>query len=108
MRVVVFSEHEMGESLIIVYDRQRIELVIPKDIIGLAQCYAGSSIYEFIKRSHEFADLSVRRHAAHPVVPAGHKSQDFALGSTVVGDGDGAVSLERLQLKHVFESLIRS
>jgi len=74
MSIVVFSEYEVRQALIVVYDWQSVELVIPKNVVGLTECAAVFDVNELFEWCHELADLSVCSHPADTVVTAGHQS----------------------------------
>ena len=69
---VVLAENEVHELALIVDDGQRVELVIPNDIVCFFKRGVLGSGDELGKRGHELTDLGRDIHAADTVVTAGN------------------------------------
>ena len=89
MTFVVLAENKITESSVVVDDRQRVELVVPDDIVGLLQGGAFLCPDQLIIGRHELAHGSGQFHPADAVVPAGHNADELAVSGSVFGYGNG-------------------
>ena len=94
--VVVLAKDKVSEPLIFVDNRQGVQLIVPKNVVCFTEGNARLAVNQLVKGRHKLADGSVHFHSGNPIVPAGYKSEDFALCSAVVGDCNGAVTFESL------------
>ena len=106
MLVVVLAEHHIQQSALVVENGDRIEFVIPDDVVCLdKRCVLGRGD-ELFKRSHKLFDFKIGAHAADAIVAACDHAQQFAVGCTVVSDGDCVVSLACNKRKHVGKRVV--
>lgn len=106
MLVVVLAEHHIQQSALVVENGNRIEFVIPDDVVCLdKRCVLGRGD-ELFKRSHKLFDFEIGTHAADAIVAACDHAQQFAVGCTVVSDGDCVVSLACNKSKHVGKRVV--
>ena len=108
MRIVVLAEYEVCQSLVFIDDRKCVQLVVPKNVVCLAQGDPRAAVNQLFERCHKLADAGVHGHSAHAIVTAGHQTQNLAFRGAVVCNGNRAVSLECLELEYIFERLIRA
>ncbi len=105
--VVVLAEYHVNEALILINDRQCIQLVIPNDVVCFLERGLLRRGNQLFKRSHELADTGRTIHAADAVVTAGDNAQQLAVGRAVSGDSHGGMAGARLELQHIGERLFR-
>ena len=107
MLVIVLAENEIEQPPRIVHDRQRIELMIPDDVVGFLERGGGRCGDELLARRHEIAHLDARIHAADAVVAAGHDAEQLPVRRGVLGDGDGGIAILILQRQHIRQHMLR-
>ena len=93
--------------VVFIHNGQRVELVLPDDVVCFLERSGGGRGDELFARRHEFAHLQVRSHAAHAVVAARHYAEEPAVGGSVLGDGDGRIAVALLEREHVGERVVR-
>ena len=98
---VVLAEHHIDQVLAVVDQRERIELVLPDDVVGDLQRGIGRRRDELVKRRHEFGNGGIGAHAADAVIAAGDDAQQLAFCGTVLGHGNGGVTGLFLQSKDI-------
>ena len=108
VRVVVLAEDHIYQIVILVYDGQRVYLVVPDDVVGLFERDAVVADHQVIELRHEFRDGRASLHPAHPVIPAGHETAQFSVGRSVLRDGDGVVTCSLRHPQHITESVVGS
>ena len=108
MLVVVLTENKGTKTTVFINNRERVELVVPNNIVSfLKGCSLGSG-YKLFKRSHKGTYLFVAVHTAYAVVTAGNNTDKLAFAGTVFGNGNGRVTGTFLKLQNVGKSLVRS
>ena len=75
MGVVVLAEHDTEQAIVLVNDRQGVELLVPNDVVRLLERDVLVAHDELLARSHERSDLGRRIIAARTVVAAGHDAE---------------------------------
>ena len=105
--VVVFAEDEILQVLFFVDDRQRVQFVIPDDLVGFTQCHAQFADDQFGERSHEFFHLLVGRILFGTIVATGHHTQQFTVRSTVVRHTDRRVFGALYQSDYICQRIFR-
>ena len=98
---IVLAEDKVEQVVVFIYDGQRVELVLPDDVVGLLERGGGRGGDKLFARRHELMHLDVRAHAAHAVVAARHDAEELAVGRCVLGDGDGGKAVLFLEREHV-------
>ncbi len=101
--VVVLAEHERHQMVLGVHDGQRVQLVIPDDVVGGLQRGAIRSHHELLARRHEVGHLLVHGHAGEAVVALGHDAEQLTVGASVIGDGHGGMPVLLLQSHYLLE-----
>ena len=96
--VVVLAEDDAHKVIVVVDDGQGVELVVPDDVVGNLEADVLVAHDELLTRGHELGDLLLVVIAAGAIVTAGNDTQEFALGSAVVGDRHGGVTGLLLEL----------
>ena len=92
MGVVVLAEHDTEQAIVLVNNRQCVELLVPNDVVRLLEGDVLVAHDELLARSHERSDLGRRIIAARTVVAAGHDAEQLAVRRAVLGDGHGGVA----------------
>ena len=103
---VVLAEDEVEQVVVFIHDGQRVELVLPDDVVSLLERGRRRSGDELFARSHELAHLQISAHAAHAVVAARHDAEELAVGRCVLGDGDGREAVFLLEGQHVGQRVL--
>ncbi len=106
VRVVVLAKHEILKPPAVVENRQRVELVVPQDVVGRREGHALARDDQLVERRHKLRHLRVQRHAADPVVATRHQTDHFAFGRPVVGDRRRRVTRPLFERQDVGERLI--
>ena len=105
---VVLAEDEVHQMILIVNDGQAVQLVIPDDVVGFLQSGLLGSNHQLLTGSHEGGNLVGGLHAGHTVVTAGDDAQQLAVGSAVLGDGNGGEAVLGLQSQNVSQGVVGS
>ena len=96
--VVVLAEDDAHKVIVVVDDRQSVELVVPDDVVGNLEADVLVAHDKLLTRGHELGDLLLVVIAAGAIVTAGDDAQELALGSAIVGDRHGGVAGLLLEL----------
>ena len=103
---VVLAENKIHELAVIVNDGQRIQLMVPNDVVCFLEGGIPGGGNKFGKRSHKLADLGAHIHAAYAVVAARHDAYKLTVCSTVLGDGNGGKTVALFKLENVRQCLV--
>ena len=79
MHIVVFTEYHIDKVMLVIHQREGIELVIPDNIVGLFQgriCWGGNQL--FIRR-HKITHQLTAIHTGNAVVTAGDNAKKSAV-----------------------------
>ena len=106
MLIVVLTEYERNQMTLSVHDGERVELVIPDDVVGVLQSRALGCGDQLVEGSHEGLDLLIHFHAADAVVAAGDDTQQLTGSGAVIGNGDGGMTVFLLERDNVCQGLI--
>ena len=106
--VIVLPEDEADQMAVGGEDRQRVELVLPNDVVCGLQGGALRRIDDLLSRGHEGLHLGGGVHAADPVIPAADQAQELAGAGAVVRDGHGGVAGALLQSQHVRQGIAQA
>ena len=92
--------------VVFIHDGQRVELVLPDEVVGNLKGGAVLGADGLVGRSHEILDLAVTGIARHAVIAGGNDAAELAVRGAVLGDGHGGVAgaveqLEDLGERHV-------
>ena len=55
--VIVLAENKIAQAAVVADDRQRVELMLPDNIVGLAEGRALGGVKELVKRGHKGRNL---------------------------------------------------
>ena len=77
--------------------------MLPDDVVGLFEGGGVGGGDQLVEGGHEVGDLLRAVHPGDPVVAAGDDAQQLPVGGAVVGDGDGVVAGDRLQVEDVLQ-----
>ena len=98
MAIVVLAENDAHKVIIVVDDRQSVELVVPDDVVGNLEANVLVAHDELLTRGHELGDLRLVVIATGTIVTAGDDAQELTLRSAVVGNRHGGVTGLLLEL----------
>ena len=104
--LVVLSKDQGNQVAPFVQDGQLVELVIPDDVIGLAQGQPLPAVYDIRQGRHKVLDRRIGIQAGNPVIPAGHDAHQLAIGAAVLGNGDGRVARLLLEADDIGQLVI--
>lgn len=99
--IVVLAEDEADEPVVLVHDGERVELMVPDNIIGFLERGAVGCRDQLFAGGHEGFHAVVRAHAADAVIPARHDAEQLAVRRAVTRDRNGAVSRACLKREYV-------
>ena len=86
---IVLAEHEIHQMIVLIHDGERIQLVIPNNIVGLLEGGAQRRGHQLLAGGHEGGDLLIAAHAGNAVVTTGDDTQQLTIGLGILGDGHG-------------------
>lgn len=104
---VVFAEDHVEQAAFVIDDGQRVQLVVPDDVVGLLQRRVLGADDHVGDGGHEFLHLRVGIHAAHAVVAARHDAFQFAVHRAIAGHGDRGMARLGFQGQDVFQGAVR-
>ena len=105
--VVVLAEYHVDEVLLVVYERQGVELVVPDDVVCGLEAGVRRGGDQLVERSHELLDLSLAAHAGYTVVAARYDAEQLAVCRAVIGDGHGGVAGALLEGQYLCKGGLR-
>ena len=105
--IVVLAEDDADQVIVIIDDRQGVELLIPDQIVGILQGDVLVAHDELGAGRHELGDLLGVVVAARAVIAAGDDAEQLAARRAVVGDGHGGVAGALLELHDLLHRHIR-
>ena len=103
MGVVVLAEHQVHQVVLVVHHGQRVQLVVPDDVVGNLQAGVHGRHDHVLARRHEAGHLLVHGHARQAVVAVRHHAHQLAVRRAVLGHGHGGVAVLVLEGHHVGE-----
>ena len=106
--VIVLTEHHINQMLLIVHQRQRIELMIPDNVVRYLQRRVCRGSDQLVKRGHKLGDLYAALHTGNTVVTAGNNTKQLAVGRTVLSDRHRRVAGLFLKRQHIRKRLLRA
>ena len=99
--LVVLAEYHVHKVVVVVNDGQRVQLVVPNNVVGFLQRGACGANDELFTGGHELRYGRVEIHAGKAIVAAGNNTQQLALALTVFGNGHGGMAALFLQRNNV-------
>ena len=90
--VVVLTEYHINKVLLVVYQRQRVQLVVPDDVVCDLEAGICRSGDQLVKWSHELLNLNAALHAGNAVVAAGDNAEQLTVGGAVFRNGHGRMA----------------
>ncbi len=103
---IILAEDHVHQIAVLVDDGQRIDLMVPDDIVGLLQGNVIRADDHFRNRGHEGTDRIRHLHPAYPVVTARHDAFEMAMGRPVTRDGHRGMARLFLQFQHICQSAV--
>ena len=107
MAVVILAKHDADEVIVFVDNGERVELVLPDDVVCLFKGDVLVAHDELLTRRHEGLDLGLVVIATGTVIAARDDSEQFAARGAVVRDGHGGVTRLVFELHDLFHGHIR-
>ena len=107
MAVVVLAEHHVLQTALLVDQGQGVDLVVPDDIVAVVQAGAGRGGHQLLDGGHELGDFQLAAHAGQAVIAGSHQAQQLAVGTAVVGNGDGGMAGTDFQVQHIGQGGLR-
>ena len=107
MEFIVFSENETNEAVILIYDRELVELVVLDDVVGFFEGSSLSCHDELFERCHELGDLCLRIHTGYTVVTGGNDTEKLSVGLTVLGNRECTVVRSLSKFDDLFHGVVR-
>ena len=104
---VVLAEDEVEQMVVFIHDGQRVELVLPDDVVGFLERGGRGSGDKLFARRHELAHLQISAHAAHAVIAARHDAEELAVGRCILSDRNGGKAVFLLEREHVRKRVLR-
>ena len=104
---IILPEHKIQQTVIFIHDRQRIELVLPDQIVCLPERGRGRRGNESFTRRHEVAHLCIHAHPADPVVAARDDAEKLAVRLRVLRNGDRREAVFLLERKYIGQRMLR-
>ena len=101
MGIVVLAEHQIHQVVLVVHHRQRVQLVVPDDVVGNLQAGIHGRHDHVLARRHEAGHLLVHGHTRQTVVAVRHHAHQLAVRRAVLGHGHGGVAVLVLEGHHV-------
>jgi len=101
--VVVLAEDEILQVALGIHQRQRVDLVVPDDVVAVMQGGVFRGRDQLFDGGHEGGDGGVIGGVVDAVIAGGHDAQQLAVGGAVGGDGNGGVAGAGLQLQHIVQ-----
>ena len=108
VRIVVLAEDKRDEPAVTADDRKRVDLVVPEDIICLAEGHALGSGDDLVDGGHKGRYLCGGSHTADAVIAAGDNTHEPAAGRSIVCDRDSGVSGPFLERQNVHQRGVRA
>ena len=107
MGIIVLAEHHILQAAFLIHKRQRVDLVVPDDVVAVVEAGVGGSHNQLVQRGHELGNLEVGGHTGQAVVAGGNDAQQLAVGAAVLRDGDGGVTGAGLEIQHIGQGRLR-
>ncbi len=105
--IIIFAENHILQVALLVYQRQRVDLVIPDDIVAVMQAGVGRCGNQLVQRGHELSHFQIGAHAGQAVVTGCHNAQQLAVGGAVSRDGNGGMAGTGFQVQHISQGSLR-
>ena len=107
VRVIVLAEYQRHQAIIGIDDGQRVQLVVPDDVVGRLERGVRRSHDHLLTRRHDVGHLGVKAHAGQAIIAPGHHAQQLAVGAAVSRNGHGGVAVALLELHHISQRHVR-
>ena len=104
---VVLAEHHGNQVSVSRYNRKGIELVLPDQVVGLAEGNAVLSHNEVVEFGHVVRHRRLGVHLVDAEVTAGDDSQQLAVGAAIGSDCHGGVAGALLQVDDILQGVVR-
>ena len=108
MRYIVFTEHHVQQTAFIINDGQRIEFMIPDNIISLLQGRILFPYDHLLDRGHKIFHLRRQIHTADTIVTAGNDTFQTSVYGSVAGHCHSRMTCLFFQRQNVFQGAVRS
>ena len=106
--IIILAEYECLQMLVLINDRQLVQLVLPNHIVCLAQRAALITIDQLFKRCHEIRYSCRWIHTGGTIISACDNTEQLSLRCTVFGNRHGRMSCFFLQIQYILQRSIRT
>ena len=107
MLVVVLAKHQIAQLLVVVDNRQAIELLFPDQLVRLAERNAFHRVDQLRERRHEPADGRAEPRLVNAIIPTRQNPDQLAVRRAVVRNRNGRVPDAPRRRHDVAQRLIR-
>ena len=83
---VILAENHIHEALVLVNEREHVELAFPDDVVSFRKSRACICIDELFKWSHELRYRCIHGHACYTIVTARNNTQKLSRRRTILGN----------------------
>ena len=104
---VVLAEHHVHKVVVVIDDRQGVQLVVPDDVVGFLQRGGCGAHDELFTRGHELGNGRVQIHAGKTIIAAGNDAQQLARALAVFSNGHSGVAALFLQRNNIAKGCAR-
>ena len=106
--IVVLAEHEVFQVALSIHQRQRVDLVVPDDIVAVVQRGILRCGDQLLDGSHKGGNGSIIGGVVDTVITGGHNAHQLAVRSAIGSDSNGGVAGAGLELQHIVQGGGRS
>ena len=103
MGIVVLAEHEVFQVALSIHQRQRVDLVVPDDVVAVVQGGILRCGDQLLDRSHKGGNGSIIGGVVDTVITGGHNAHQLAVRSANGSDSNGGVAGAGLELQHIVQ-----
>ena len=104
MGIVVLAEHEVFQVALSIHQRQRVDLVVPDDVVAVVQGGILRCGDQLLDGSHKSGNGSIIGGVVDTVITGGHNAHKLAVRSAVGSNSDGGVAGAGLELQNIVQS----
>ena len=108
VRIVVLAEHKIEQVVFVVHDGQRVQLVVPDDVVGRLERRVRRSNDHAIARRHEVRNDFVHAHAGKTVITFGDDAKELSVAGAIFRNRHRRMTVFLLQSDHVSKRHVRT
>ena len=106
MALIVLAEDKTAQTPVLRENGERVELMLPDNVVGFFERRALTCPDEFFKRRHECGNRRVKIHTAHAVITAGNNTHELSVGGPVFRNGYSGMPGLLLECKYITQCII--